>query len=220
MYYLYQYFHSSLFWLFLIKNTSTSLLFCTCTLTLFYLLKIFSLFRPFCGNCYCFNKFFVTNLEWLTVRYIFFSGACFSNTTLTMKGSRVNWCSLRFRNFREVSFKTCLCQNYFFIGDYVRKLLTWIWFHHNINHCVKRCPYSEFFWSVFSDISTAYGSEKLWIRSLFMQRNMVTINLWKSNKPVYAIVFSENCLVSVSETGLCTMDLHDFCCILTVDKTL
>ena len=159
MYYLYQYFHSSLFWLFLIKNTSTSLLFCTCTLTLFYLLKIFSLFRPFCGNCYCFNKFFVTNLEWLTVRYIFFSGACSSNITLTMKGSRVNWCSLRFRNFREVSFKTCLCQNYFFIGDYVRKLFTWIWFHHNNNHCVKRCPYSKFFWSVFSDISTEYGSK-------------------------------------------------------------
>ena len=33
----------------------------------------------------------------------------------------------------------------------------------------EKCPYSEFFWSAFSRIRTEYGTEKLLIRTLFMQ---------------------------------------------------
>ena len=28
---------------------------------------------------------------------------------------------------------------------------------HEVMHCVKKCPYSELFWSVFSRIRTEYG---------------------------------------------------------------
>ena len=33
----------------------------------------------------------------------------------------------------------------------------------------KKCPYSEFFWSVFSRNAGKYGPEKLRLRTLFMQ---------------------------------------------------
>ena len=34
----------------------------------------------------------------------------------------------------------------------------------------EKCPYLEFFWSVFSSIRTEYGPEKLRTRTLFTQR--------------------------------------------------
>ena len=45
-----------------------------------------------------------------------------------------------------------------------------------INHCVK-CPYSEFFWSVFSRIVTEYGEiltippYSVWMRENMDQKN-------------------------------------------------
>ena len=42
---------------------------------------------------------------------------------------------------------------------------------------LEKCPYSEFFWSIFSPIPTEYGPEKLVIRTLFTQNFFLWIRL-------------------------------------------
>ena len=81
----------------------------------------------------------------------------------------------------------------------------------------KKCPYSELFWSVFSHIWTEYGPEKLQIRTLFTQGELITesndkatnntvsvdnhykaVNTSESNKSNYFLLES-----SINNSGVC-----------------
>ena len=57
----------------------------------------------------------------------------------------------------------------------------------------EKCPYLEFYWSVFSLNVGKYGPEKLRIRTLFMQWQVVNLVPHLSIQPKFYFVFSKLC---------------------------
>ena len=69
----------------------------------------------------------------------------------------------------------------------------------------EKCPYSKFFWSVFSHIRTEYGPEKLQIRTLFTQWFT-----WFTQKPFCWLNFESSLVVGstpVAVTYLCLLNI-------------
>ena len=75
------------------------------------------------------------------------------------------------------------------LTNYRKLLFPWILFPHRVTSGAaqrEKCPYSEFFWSAFSRAGK-YGSEKLRIRTFFMQCRALA-DCWRST---HCSVFSD-----------------------------
>ena len=55
----------------------------------------------------------------------------------------------------------------------------------------EKCPYLEFFWSVFSHIRTQYGPEKLRIRTPFTQsKTLLFYNFFREFEAIFCLTYA------------------------------